>query len=367
MLIDTPTESKILFEIRQRNKIIKSDFLIFCGENVGIDYDLLITLLNGENIQFCGGIFPSVIYKKESYKDKVLILPILFEQQPIIVRGLDDGDIEIPSELKLDKPSSLFILTDGLSNWISKFIFQLYDEIGSDHQVFGSGAGFGSFERQNCLFTPAGFFMDAAIVVPVTNQIVQSTRHGWKPIAGPYIATKTSGNLLKEVNWESAYNVCKSIIEEQENVLIDENNYYKYAKRYPFGISRSDSEYLIRDPVSVESNASIKFGAEIPSNSVLYLMNSETDDMLLAGRDACMEVITKCNNPSFLFVADCISRTWLLNECFEQELNNIDLIAKEKNLPVYGVFSMGEISSSNGGLLDYHHKTIVISIVEKNE
>jgi len=367
MIISHISEANILAKIKEYNKIVYSDFIILCGEEAYIDYHLLIALLNKEKIKFCGGIFPKVIYNNECFKDKVLLLPVNFEQEPTLVSGLDDGEIQIPSSLKSINSNSLFILNDGLSNWISKFVFRLYDEIGSDHHVFGSGAGFSSFKRENCLFTHEGFFMDAAIVVPIKNQNVQSTRHGWNPIAGPYIATKTSANLLQEINWKPAYVICKSIIEEQENVEIGTDNYYKYAKKYPFGIYRSNSEYLIRDPVSSEDDLSIKFGAEIPSNSVLYLMKSNIQDMLDAGKIACEDVFAKSDHPLFMFVADCISRTWILNDRFNEELNNIYQIAEQRNIPVYGVFSMGEISSSNGGLLDYHHKTIVASIVEIDE
>jgi len=365
MIISRPTEYNILTEIIKYKKSFNADFIILCGENVEIDYHKLIDILNSESINFCGGIFPKVIYKNQSYCDHVLILPVKFGKTPSVVLGLDNGDVQIPSGLDSKTGKSLFILNDGLSNWISKFVFHLYDELGSNHHVFGSGAGFSSFKRENCLFCHEGFFMDVAIIVPISNNITQSTRHGWKPIAGPYIATRTSANLLEELNWKPAYTVCKSILESQENTTIDADNYYKYAKRYPFGIRRSNSEYLIRDPVNLESETSIRFGAEIPSNSVLYLMNSADNDMLKAGSEACKEVISQCENPLFMFVADCISRTWILNERFLEELDNINDAAREIDLTVYGVYSMGEISSSNGGLLDYHHKTIVVSVVEK--
>lgn len=367
MIVTKPSEGKIINYINEHRATSQSDFIILCGEDAPLDYPLLIQMLNDKNVNFCGGIFPSVIYNSNNYKDGVLVLPILFEQNPTVIKGLDNGQIDIPETLKPQDANSLFILTDGLSNWISKFIFQLYYEIGSDHYVFGSGAGFGSFKREPCLFTNEGIFMDAAMVVPVKNQIVQSSRHGLNSIAGPYIATKTSANLIQELNWKPAYPIYKSIIEDQEDIDIKPDNFYKYAKSYPFGIYRTDSEYLVRDPVRLQSDNSIKFGAEIPSNSILYLMKANVPNMLTAGEEACNKVISNTENPSFLFIANCISRTWILNDSMSQELRNIEWAASRKSLPVYGVFSMGEISSANGGLLDYHHKTIVISIIEKGE
>jgi len=367
MKIDNPTEKTVHLYIKGYLQKEHSDFLILCGEDASVDYELLIVSLNKEGVRFCGGIFPSVIYNNKSYSDAALVLPVVFEIAPISVFGLDDGEIEIAPIERPSRSSSIFILADGLSNWISKFTYQLYREMGSDFQVFGSGCGYGSFDRNNCLFNHEGFFKDAAIVVSIKNQIEQSIRHGWKTIAGPYLATKTSANLLEQINWKPAYNIYKSIIEEQEDIELTSANYYNYAKHYPFGIYRSNGEYLIRDPVSLEADNAIRFGAEIPSNAVLYLMKSDVKEMLLAGHEACEEVVNKCKTPAFLFVADCISRTWILDKHFDKELENIAGIAKENKIPVYGVFSMGEISSAHGGLLDYHHKTIVISAIEENE
>ena len=365
MLIDAPTPENILLNIRNYTAEETSDFLILCGEDTGLNFSALIELLNQHEIQYCGGIFPSIIYGNKCFADKVILLPVQFDSEPILIQGLDDGEINIPPSLNsLNSSGSLCILVDGLSNWISKFIYSLYREIGSEYQVFGSGTGYGSFERENCIFCKEGFFKDAAVVVLIKNPMTQSIRHGWKTISGPYLATKTNANLLEQINWEPAYKIYKEIIEEEEGVVVTEDNYYDYAKRYPFGVNRSDGENLIRDPIALEDNQAIRFGAEIPSNAVLYMMKSEIKDMLQAGQDVCKDAISRCNMPKFLFVADCISRTWILNDKFETELGNI--VSEAKDIPVFGVLSMGEISSASGALLDYHHKTIVVSILEQN-
>ncbi len=367
MLIDVPTPENILFNINKYNTESIHDFIILCGEDAKMDYSILIELLNQQEIRFCGGIFPGVIHNDACFSDKVLLLPVHFNSDPVLIKGLDDGQIQIPLLDFSSQSGSLFILVDGLSNWISKFVYCLYNEIGSEYQVFGSGTGCSNFDRVNCVFNNEGFFKDAAVVVLLKNLITQSIRHGWKTISGPYLATKTNANLLEQINWQPAYQVYKEIIEQEEDIELTKENYYEYAKHYPFGVYRSDRENLIRDPVILEDNQAIRFGAEIPSNSVLYLMKSEVNDMLLAGHEVCEDAIEKCQHPQFLFLADCISRTWILNQQFKDELANIASKAKTKNIPVFGVLSMGEISSANGALLDYHHKTIVVSILEQHE
>ncbi len=364
MLIDAFSPKQVFQTIHKCHTEKPSDFLLLCGEDVKLDFEFLIELLNQQGIVFCGGIFPEVVQGDESFTDKILLLPVHFDSSPLIVKGLDSGNIDL-SNLKMPNTSgSLFILVDGLSNYISKFIYSLYNEIGSDYQVFGAGAGYSSFERINCVFNKEGFFKDAGVVVLIKNQISQSIRHGWKTMAGPYIATKTKANVLEQINWEPAYKIYKEIIEREEEVVLTKDNYYEYAKYYPFGVHRSDSENLIRDPVALIDNKAIRFGAEIPSNSVLYLMKSKVENMLSAGHEVCADAISKSTQPDFLFFADCISRTWILKERLSEEFQTISAAAAAKDIPVFGVLSMGEISSANEGLLDYHHKTIVVSIIE---
>ena len=366
MLIDCPTAENILQTINECQAENHSDFFILCGEEVKLDFLDLIDMLNQHQVSFCGGIFPKIIQGNQCFKDKVLLLPVHFDSEPLIIKGLDSGNIDL-SNLNIPSSSgSLFILVDGLSNYISEFVYSLYKEIGSDYQVFGSGAGHGSFERKNCVFNKDGFFKDAAVIVLIKNPIIQSIRHGWKTISGPYLATKTTANILEQINWEPAYKVYKKIVEQEEGIVLTEDNYYEYAKHYPFGVHRADGENLIRDPVALAENEAIRFGAEIPSNAVLYLMKSKIDQMLQAGNEVCHDAINRSKQPEFMFFADCISRRWILKEKFEEELNTISSAAAARNIPVFGVLSLGEISSANGALLDYHHKTIVISIVEKN-
>jgi len=363
MLIEATSIKHILEKILKIKANSDTDFLILCGEEVALDIEALIQLLNHNNITFCGGLFPKVIHNNKSYKDKILLLPVQFDAEPLLIQELDTGNIEIEDLALPTTEGSLLILVDGLSNYVSKFTYCLYKEIGPDYQVFGSGTGFSNLKRRPCLFSKEGFFQDAAVIALIKNPITQSIRHGWKPIAGPYIATKTNANVLEQINWEPAYEVYKEIIEKEEGIELTEANYFDIAQHYPFGVHRAGEENLIRDHAAEVENNAIKLGAEIPSNSVLYLMKSDTDSMLLAGIEVCQDAISKTKRPKFLFFAVCISRTWLLNEKFDEEVENI--ASKAKEIPVFGVISLGEISSANGTLLDYHHKTIVISILEQ--
>jgi len=364
MLIHNPTTDRILAKIVERAGYQSKGYLILIGEENNIDFDYLIATLNKNQIEFCGAIFPGIIYGANCHRDKALVIPMDFEEKPILITGLNNGEIKIPEIAPQLKDGTLLVLLDGLSNWISRFLFKLYERTGSRLSVFGSGAGIDSFDRIDNVFNPDGLFRDVAILIPLKKNISQSIKHGWKTLSGPYIASKTEANVIQEIDWQPALDVYKKILKEEENQQMTPQNFYEIAKHYPFGIHRTNGENLIRDPVKIEENGALRFVAEIPNNTVLFLMKSDIDSMLKVSFDLCKEVFPQCNNPKSVFVVDCISRTKILLSKFDEELESINRFSQKYSVPVLGVLSMGEISSANHGILEYHNKSLVISILE---
>jgi len=364
MLIHNPTTDTILSNILERPNHQDHGYLILIGEENNIDFKSLIETLNQNQIDFCGAIFPGIIYGAKQYPDKALVIPMEFAEKPTLVKGLNNGEIEIPEIAPQLEEGTLLVLLDGLSSWISRFLFKLYERSGSRLSVFGSGAGIDSFDRIDNIFSPDGLFRDVAILIPLKKKISQSIKHGWSNVSGPYIASKTEANLIQEIDWQPAFNVYKNILKQEEGQHMTPKNFYEIAKHYPFGIHRTDGENLIRDPVKIEENGALRFVAEVPNNTVLFLMKSDIESMLKVGVDICNEVFDQCKDPEYVFVVDCVSRTKILLNKFDEELESIDSIARNYEIPVIGVLSMGEISSANHGILEYHNKSIVISTLE---
>jgi hypothetical protein len=61
-------------------------------------------------------------------------------------------------------------------------------------------------------------------------------------------------------------------------------------------------------------------------------------------------------------MVDCISRVLYLDNDFSNELNTVkkQLKLKQESLDLEGVLSLGEISSMEGGFLEFLNKTIVV-------
>ncbi len=64
------------------------------------------------------------------------------------------------------------------------------------------------------------------------------------------------------------------------------------------------------------------------------------------------------------FIVDCISRVLFLGNDFTKELSQVAKIVrgKHEDVEIFGVLSLGEISSYDKGYLEFFNKTIVVSL-----
>ena len=63
----------------------------------------------------------------------------------------------------------------------------------------------------------------------------------------------------------------REAVEADSGVPIDRNDFFATSKSYPFGIDRSDSEAIIRDPIAVTTSGGLVCVGEVPPNFRVWL------------------------------------------------------------------------------------------------
>lgn len=331
--------------------------ILFLGEknapNLLELQDNLLTL----ECQFIGGLFPSVISGEKNYEEGVVLYKLPITTNPIIVQGLNsDWSQETIQKFEMEtKNQSILVLLDGLAENISKFLFDVFDNLGDSHNYFGGGAGSLSLVQQPCLFSNEGVFQDAAILCPVNLKSNLGVKHGWKSIHGPLIATRTEKNIVKELNWKPAFDVYKKVVEENTKETLSAENFFGIAKGFPFGMQKDGTETIVRDPLSVNENGELVCVGEVPQNSILEILEGNSEELIdaarLAARD-CSNIEVKVEKA---LVFDCISRVLFLETNFEKELKAIqsEVNIKSKDVHFEGALTLGEISSHGQGTLEF--------------
>lgn len=368
MLLKQPSINDITAAVKDMSLSANDLAMLYIGEHANLDYPLLFEELNKLKVSFAGGIFPGIIYGDQRLDNSIVLKKQKVLKKPYLIRGLDANDFDVPefgtisTEVYSDKKATTLILVDGLTSNISTLLFQLYNQLSNSVNYIGGGAGSLSLEQQPCVFTNSGFYQDAALVIFLEDEAQLGVQHGWEKLYGPIVATQSEKNIVKQLNWQNAFEVYKSVVEQDAQKQFNQDNFFDIAKGYPFGMYRENEEDVVRDPIVVNADGELVCVGEVPENSVLYILKGKNEKLIGAAEKAAAISLNDLNTTiKDTFIVDCISRVLFLQDSFEDELKVISKQVKNKadQIEIYGILSLGEISSQ-GGFLELFNKTTVV-------
>ncbi|KYG82265.1 FIST signal transduction protein [Roseivirga echinicomitans] len=349
------------------NNFGQQTVVISVAEHSAIDINALIGCLVEHDIPFIGGIFPKVISGTEVYDEGMILTGFSNVVETYLVKDLNTESFNIPKiDLEEDDNYFLFTFADGLTSYLSLYLSELYTSYGNKVSYIGAGTGSLSLLQIPCVFDKSGIHQDAAVGLIAKSKIALGVKHGWKRIAGPYVATKTDKNTIQEINWQPAFEVYKNIIKEHSQKEISCENFPSIAKAYPFGILKDNSEYVVRDPLTLNDKGEIVCIGEVMENTVLDVLNGDNETLIQAAEAAASQVITQLESPKQAYISNCISRILFLEDDYHLELKAISkkLVKNNQPIPVEGALTLGEISSFGDSYLQLFNKTVVIGLFE---
>lgn len=343
--------------------------VILIAEGGNPDLENINSIFMQSGFKYAGALFPKILFADTVHDQGLIILPVSADISPIIVNGLDSGQInlsQLPDSKSLQQ-HTLFIMLDGLSQHVSGFLRFLYGHYGANVVYLGGGAGSLSLKQAPCILSNAGLAQDQAIIIPYPKKIKLGVNHGWKRLMGPLIATEVEDTVIKQINWQPALDVYKDVVDQESDQSINQQNFFDIAKGYPFGLEKNDAEDIVRDPIMALDDGSLVCVGEVPENAVIHILKGQPDELIDSAKDA--SEFSTDQNPEplkFALVVDCISRTLFLQDRFNEEINSINKTFMQhgcRTVPV-GALTLGEISSIGDGYLEFLNKTVVIGTVD---
>lgn len=372
MLVNNPTTKTILETVCAMKQGGAEVFYLMIAEGAKMNVPDLIDALKKESINFFGGIFPGVLYGTGRYDEGCIVKRFETTSDIQVVHNLSKGDFSEIGDLNFqpikDVTYSSVLVVDALSKNVGNSLTQLSNKFGYTIPFIGGGAGFLSLEQQPCVFTNEGYLEDALIYCLIENELKVDVQHGWEKIEGPFIATKTDGKNILELNWENAFEVYQKVLKESAGKLLSKDKFVEVATFYPIGILKNEEDFIVRDPVSVGKGGEIITVGEVPQNSVVYIMNGNKESLLEAAKDVTQKCVAKQSvTPKHTIVINCICRAWFLDSDFKLELEQIvnnayDDKFAEDSMP-QGALTLGEISSFKAGPVEFYNKTIVVGMM----
>lgn len=189
-------------------------------------------------------------------------------------------------------------------------------------------------------------------------------RHGWKPLGKPRYITKSAGNIVYEIDGESATNVYEEYFARDLSGLQKDSK--KISTLYPIGIYLPEEQgYLLRNITSIEDNGSLVFQGNVPQGSLIRLMIGTNDSCLDATKEALEEAGKNLaqRHVDFLLVFESASRYRILGRQIKEELQLIEN-KLGKNIPVFGIYTYGEQAPLRAinyqGKAYFHNQTVAL-------
>jgi hypothetical protein len=210
---------------------------------------------------------------------------------------------------------------------------------------------------------------DAAVAIGFHGDFKLGTgvQSGWTPIGLPKKVTRSAGNVLYELNGESALNVYERFLGRHAQKLP------AVGVEYPLGLvgqfdSPEECEHLLlRATMSVNrKERSISFAGELPEGALVYLTCGDRASLLDATQkavDQAMQDLGQVTKPAIVFFYSCMARKTLLGLRTKEEFERVRA-QLDPDVPILGFYTYGEYSRvKRDGPSLLHNETITLSVI----
>jgi hypothetical protein len=374
MFLSDPSVSAIAESVSRHPREAGSGFLVLIGEEAAPDLAELVSALAVTGAPFLGGVFPALLEGEEVHSTGAVLIPLPLAHPLAVVRDLDrprpPGQLLgglVPEE-PAEGCGTALVLVDGLAGAIQPLLNELFSRFGGALTFFGGGAGSLSFQPRPCLFCPQGVLENAALVAFVRRRCSLGVRHGWKPIMGPLVATRTRGPLVDELNWRPAFEVYQEALRRDSEVEVTPESFFLHSKRFPLGMEREGSEGVVRDPVAVTPEGALRCVGEVPENAVLSILKGDRQELIRAATEASRAALAGARGSvTQALVADCVSRALYHGDRFSEEIRaaEAELAPALAGTAPEGMLTLGEVASFADGSLAFLNKTIVVGLLHE--
>ena len=263
--------------------------MILACEADGWDPAELTPWLQSLPLPVFGGIFPSIIHRAKNLRSGTLVVGLAAGVKVAAINALSrreglEPQLQAAAPM-LEGAASVVVLVDGLGANLDAFVEYLYGLVGLNAPVVGAGAGHLDLRQRPCLFGNAGMLGDAALVVALPCQLDRGIAHGWQRLSGPFLVTRSHGDVLEELNYSPAAEIYRGEIEANTGLRFAESDFFAISKTYPLGIESVDGEFLVRDPIKQVDDSLVCVG-DVPQNATVYLLKGEVETLIASAAGA---------------------------------------------------------------------------------
>lgn len=304
------------------------------------------------------------------YDDSLAVTAVSFEKTQLKTVSLNIGDVTDSFEAGVELSKSLagenlrhvFILSDGLHVNGSEIVKGINSSIKSGIPCTGGLAGDAAkFEktlvglngqpREN-LIVAIGFYGDSL-------EVGYGSVGGWDNFGAERLVTRSEGNVLYELDGESALDLYKMYLGDKAKELPGS------ALLFPLGLKfDEDSDTIVRTVLAVnEEKNSMTFAGDIPEGCYVRLMKANFDKLIDGANLAAEHTTHKGGGSSdkLAILISCVGRKLILGQRIDEEVEAVQGVLGN-GTTITGFYSYGEISPVvESSRCELHNQTMTIT------
>lgn len=263
----------------------------------------------------------------------------------------------LSSNLKGQRRQFCLLFNDGLAENTSGLIKGLQGVLGLSFPLIGGGSSDNLKFRQTYQYYDTQVLTKGTVLALVAGKLSFSLglKHGWRPLGKTRLVSESAGNIIKKIDGKNACYLYEDYFAKTVKELKKELQRVNIL--YPIGMYlNGESEYLLRNIISLNDDGSITTQGDVPQGSSVRLMIATKESCLEAARQAALQVKIglKDKKAEFAMVISSASRGYLLGRQAYSEIKTIrETLGHET--PLFGFYSYGEYAPL--GSINYYGQT----------
>lgn len=311
------------------------------------------------------------IYKDSVYDNTVVVTGIHFDNPDFQVRTSELSNMnasfnsgkKLAEELYDDSLHSVFVMGLGVNINGSALIDGLENIFKKNILITGGLAGDGGKFKHTYTFLNDQVFDNRNLGIGFYNDKINlsyGSAGGWQPFGPLRQITKSSMNILYEIDGKPALEVYKKYLGEFANDLPAS------GLLFPFLLLDENENGLVRTILGIdEKNGSLILAGDVQENGYVKLMQASTESLVAGAREAAKSIIDKRQeeDTGLAILISCVGRKLVMGSRIDEEIDAINNIF-DTIIDINGFYSYGEICPLKG-LIDckLHNQTMTITYI----
>jgi hypothetical protein len=303
--------------------------------------------------------------------DSLVVTAIAFQQTQVQVAQINFGEStnsfaagqKLASELAADDLVHVLVFSDGLNVNGSELVKGLSATMTANVAVTGGMSGDGSKFQHTYTYCNGVLGDRVVVAVGLYGSHLRAgygSLGGWDPFGPERIITRSAGNVLYELDGESALALYKRYLGPYAADLPAS------GLRFPLSIRASLSETaVVRTILGIdEKQQSMTFAGDVPQGSYARLMRSSFEQLVGGATTAATRSQEALGSDSaqLAILISCVGRKLILQQRTDEEVDAVRAVLG-KGAVLTGFYSYGEISPFQfTSKCELHNQTMTVTV-----